>query len=73
MGMSRATVETDTLTPDLLRTVSDSTLIDGIIRLTHRIEASSRARYAELDRTADLRAQRDLIRTELLRRLGASS
>jgi hypothetical protein len=49
---------------------SDETLVSALIVLTHRIDASSKARVAELDRTGRLRLERDLVRAEILRRMG---
>jgi hypothetical protein len=47
-----------------LRATSTDALLDSIIRLTHRIHE------APAHHVTDLRAQRDLIRAEILRRTG---
>ena len=54
-----------TATEDRLRTASTGALIDTVIRLTNMIRNAKTA-----DRMADLRAQRDIVRAELLRRTG---
>lgn len=53
-----------------LQAATPRELLRKFAQLTHQIDASSKARIAELERTADLRAQRDLIEAELLRRMG---
>lgn len=52
---------------DTLRATSTGALLDTLIQLTHRIHESP---FRNPEHTADLRAQRDLIRAEILRRTG---
>lgn len=60
------TADTDHAT---LHRTSNGALLAALIRLTHSIHASDTARVAELDRTTDLRTQRDIIKAEILRRM----
>jgi hypothetical protein len=52
---------------DALLTASDDCLLDAMLRLTHKVHALTE------DEAEGLRAQRDLVRAEVLRRMGASA
>jgi hypothetical protein len=72
------TTRQETPAADALATASPEALIDAVIRLTHAIHSDGmreggtlRDRQSREAHTADLRAQRDLARAELLRRAGA--
>lgn len=52
---------------DALRVTSDEGLLSAFARLTHRIHQATRQRDKDLEQ--DLRAQRDLVKGEILRRM----
>lgn len=69
-----------TLADTALRTASTEALIDTIVRLTHAIHSANmreggtpKDRDTREQQTADLRAQRDLARGEVLRRARAGA
>lgn len=60
----------------VLADASDEALLDAMVQLTHRIHVGegrgSRHRPMTDAEVADLRTQRDLLRTEALRRMGGT-
>ena len=53
-------------TEQRLRSASTAALVDVVVRLTNMIRNARTA-----DRMADLRAERDMVKAELIRRTGA--
>ena len=49
---------------------SNTTLVKALLSMTHRIHANDTARVAEPERSLQLRAQRDIVEAEVLRRMG---
>jgi hypothetical protein len=58
-----------------LHTTSDTALLTALLGLTHRIQTAEQERgrtQAQVDHAIMLRGQRDLIRAEVLRRMGGA-
>jgi hypothetical protein len=69
--MSALPLDRENIVPEVA-SASDETLVSALIVLTHKVHASDMACVADLDGAQRLRFERDLIRAEILRRMGGA-
>jgi hypothetical protein len=68
-------METETVTPinDAARALMDTStvgLLDALVQLTHQVHGLTDRSVTTRTRATELRAQRDMVRAEILRRAG---